>query len=135
MSLQQELDAAKEDLAREKDMAARRAREDEEELQILRDRCEQLESERGRGGDVRLNPMVVCFVINGIIAGGSGDSGATSIRHGGSDGRALGSIATKRRAHDCQRFRFGGHPGPRFTTQGVQAKIRTSKDRASQRQR
>ncbi|OBZ69633.1 hypothetical protein A0H81_10591 [Grifola frondosa] len=47
LSLQQELDALRDQQAREKEMAARRTHQDEEELQILRDRCECLESERG----------------------------------------------------------------------------------------
>ena len=49
-SLQQEVDQLKEDREREKELAARRTREDEEELQILRDRCERLEA---NGGGVR----------------------------------------------------------------------------------
>lgn len=61
VSLQQELNTAKEELAREKDVAARRAREDEEELQALRDRCERLELERGTGGEVwNLNICLRC---------------------------------------------------------------------------
>lgn len=46
-ALQKELDTLREDRAREQDISARRALGDEEELQILRDRCEQLEAERG----------------------------------------------------------------------------------------
>lgn len=44
--LQKELDELHEDHDREHELSARRAQEDEEELQILRDRCERLESER-----------------------------------------------------------------------------------------
>ncbi|KIP03709.1 hypothetical protein PHLGIDRAFT_31670 [Phlebiopsis gigantea 11061_1 CR5-6] len=51
LALQTELDQLREDHARERDLAARRARQDEEELQILRDRCERLEA-GGGGGDV-----------------------------------------------------------------------------------
>jgi hypothetical protein len=42
-ALQKELDELREVRQREKDREARRAREDGEELQILRDRCESLE--------------------------------------------------------------------------------------------
>ncbi|KDQ55017.1 hypothetical protein JAAARDRAFT_195904 [Jaapia argillacea MUCL 33604] len=49
-ALQKELDEVKEDRARDKELASRRVREDEEELQILRDRCERLETERASGG-------------------------------------------------------------------------------------
>lgn len=47
-AMQKELD----DLRREREQNSRRAREDEEELQILRERCERLEDERvtGQGG-------------------------------------------------------------------------------------
>ncbi|KAI0338375.1 hypothetical protein BDW22DRAFT_709598 [Trametopsis cervina] len=50
LQLQQELDEVREDREREQELASRRAREDEEELQILRERCERLEAEGG-GGD------------------------------------------------------------------------------------
>lgn len=50
LMLQKELDELREDHAREKELAARRAREDEEELQILRERCERLEAGGGSGG-------------------------------------------------------------------------------------
>lgn len=50
LALQNELDQLREDRAREKELAARRAREDEEELQILRDRCERLETGGSAGG-------------------------------------------------------------------------------------
>ncbi|KAH9889560.1 hypothetical protein C8Q73DRAFT_766336 [Cubamyces lactineus] len=49
LSLQQELEALREERAREKDIAARRQRQDEEELQELRDRCERLEASSGGG--------------------------------------------------------------------------------------
>ncbi|KAL6304991.1 hypothetical protein BKA93DRAFT_731941 [Sparassis latifolia] len=45
LSVQQELNTLREDRTREKGIEARRAREDEEEMQILRDRCERLEAE------------------------------------------------------------------------------------------
>lgn len=45
-ALQKELDDAKELRQREKEREARRAKEDEEELEILRSRCEKLEEER-----------------------------------------------------------------------------------------
>ncbi|EGO00874.1 hypothetical protein SERLA73DRAFT_87202 [Serpula lacrymans var. lacrymans S7.3] len=46
-SLQKELDDLRELRAREKEREVRRTQDDEEELQILRDRCERLEEERG----------------------------------------------------------------------------------------
>jgi hypothetical protein len=45
-ALQKELD----ELRRDKERDTRRAREDEEELQILRERCEKLEGERRNHG-------------------------------------------------------------------------------------
>ena len=51
LALQQELDQLREDREREQELAARRTKEDEDELQILRDRCERLED---GGGAVRL---------------------------------------------------------------------------------
>ena len=50
LMLQKELDELREDHAREKELAARRASDDEEELQILRERCERLEAGHGGGG-------------------------------------------------------------------------------------
>lgn len=44
-TLQKELDELREDRSREKDLTARRVREDEEEIQILRERCERLEAQ------------------------------------------------------------------------------------------
>ena len=52
LSLQQELDALREERAREKDIAERRARQDLEELEALRERCEILESSGGGAGSV-----------------------------------------------------------------------------------
>lgn len=49
--LQQELEQLREDREREQELAARRARQDEDELQILRDRLEAVE---GGGMSVRL---------------------------------------------------------------------------------
>lgn len=52
-ALQKELDELREVRQREKDREALRAREDEDELHILRDRCERLEEERAhRQGEV-----------------------------------------------------------------------------------
>jgi cell division septum initiation protein DivIVA len=48
-ALQRELDDIRDLRAREKDREARRAQADEEELQILRERCERLEEERSSG--------------------------------------------------------------------------------------
>ena len=50
-SLQQELEQLREDRERERELAARRAKQDEEDLQILRDRLEAVE-----GGGIS-----VCF--------------------------------------------------------------------------
>ena len=41
-----ELDDPREEHLREQDLTARRAREDKEELELLRESCKQLESER-----------------------------------------------------------------------------------------
>ncbi|KIJ65805.1 hypothetical protein HYDPIDRAFT_27039 [Hydnomerulius pinastri MD-312] len=48
-ALQKELDDLRDLRAREKDREVKRAQDDEEELQILRDRCERLEEERAGG--------------------------------------------------------------------------------------
>ncbi|KAK0195779.1 hypothetical protein F5146DRAFT_1027040 [Armillaria mellea] len=50
-ALQKELDELREVRQREKEREARRAQSDEDELQILRDRCELLEREREGGAD------------------------------------------------------------------------------------
>jgi hypothetical protein len=46
LTLQKELDNVREEAQRAKDREARRVQQDEEELQILRERCERLEVER-----------------------------------------------------------------------------------------
>jgi hypothetical protein len=46
LALQKELDNAREDAQRARERDARRTRQDDEELQILRERCERLEEER-----------------------------------------------------------------------------------------
>ena len=52
-AMQKELDELREVRLREAERASRRAQEDEEELRILRDRCEALEEERqNRRGEV-----------------------------------------------------------------------------------
>ncbi|CAL1711181.1 unnamed protein product [Somion occarium] len=51
-TLQKELDELREDRSREKDLTARRVREDEEEIQILRERCERLEAQNSNQGDL-----------------------------------------------------------------------------------
>ena len=54
LALQEELDSMREDAQRSRERDARRARQDEEELQILRERCERLEEEHASGvGGVR----------------------------------------------------------------------------------
>ena len=52
LALQQELEALREERARERDIAERRRQQDEDEIQILRERCEVLESSGGAGGSV-----------------------------------------------------------------------------------
>jgi hypothetical protein len=46
LALQKELDNVREDTQRSREREIRRSRQDEEELQILRERCERLEGER-----------------------------------------------------------------------------------------
>ena len=48
-ALQRELDELRDLRVRDKEREAQRAHADEEELQILRDRCELLEAERNSG--------------------------------------------------------------------------------------
>lgn len=50
--LQKELEEIQETRQREKEREVRRARDDDEELQILRDRIERLEGEQAGGGGV-----------------------------------------------------------------------------------
>ncbi|KAH7921276.1 hypothetical protein BV22DRAFT_1038847 [Leucogyrophana mollusca] len=57
-SLQKELDDLRDLRTREKEREARRAQDDEEELQILRDRCDRLEEER-EGGHGRDDPEII----------------------------------------------------------------------------
>ena len=45
-ALQKELEELREDRARDREREVRRHQEDEDELQILRERCERLEEER-----------------------------------------------------------------------------------------
>ena len=52
LSLQQELDALREERARERDITERRQRQDQDEIRMLRDRCEVLESGGGAAGSV-----------------------------------------------------------------------------------
>ena len=54
LALRKELEEMRDDRERSQDVEARRAREDEDVLQILRERCERLEEERADGaGAVR----------------------------------------------------------------------------------
>lgn len=57
-ALQKELDELRDLRAREKEREMKRAQNDEEELQILRDRLEHLEDERGDG-----SPRVCAFTL------------------------------------------------------------------------
>lgn len=53
-----------EDLRREREQSSRRAREDDEELQILRERCERLEEERANGqGGVSFGPFFMGIIV------------------------------------------------------------------------
>lgn len=61
LSLQQELEALREERAREKDIAERRQRQDQDEIQILHDRCEVLESSGGAGGSVSVAQCSLIF--------------------------------------------------------------------------
>ena len=65
-TLQQELETLRQERAREQEAAARRAREDEEELQILRERCERLEEERAGGGQVSGRLAVPMHMLSGV---------------------------------------------------------------------
>jgi hypothetical protein len=58
LSLQKELENVREDAQRSRERGARRTQEDEEELQILRERCERLEDERA---------SAVCSVTSPIL--------------------------------------------------------------------
>ncbi|KAI0759954.1 hypothetical protein BD413DRAFT_594323 [Trametes elegans] len=49
LALQQELETLREERSREKDMAARRQQQDEEEIEALRERCERLEMQSSGG--------------------------------------------------------------------------------------
>ncbi|TFK23690.1 cell polarity protein [Coprinopsis marcescibilis] len=51
LTLQRDLDELKETRQRDREREARRTQDDEEEIQILRDRCEELESQRGALGE------------------------------------------------------------------------------------
>jgi protein SPA2 len=63
-TLQKELEELKETRQREKERETRRAAEDEEELQILRDRLEKLEEERS-GGSAGVRTSFRCsFLIH-----------------------------------------------------------------------
>ena len=46
LALQKELDSVREEAQRAREREARRTEQDEEELQILRERCERLEEDR-----------------------------------------------------------------------------------------
>lgn len=59
LALQKELDSVQEEAQRSREREARRTRQDEEELQILRERCERLDEEHTSGvGGVR-GPLFV----------------------------------------------------------------------------
>jgi hypothetical protein len=63
-SLQRELDELKETRNREKEREARRARQDEEDIQILRNRCEKLEQERPAKQTVSHIPLLPSTVFH-----------------------------------------------------------------------
>ena len=64
LSLQQEIEALREERAREADIAERRQRQDREEIESLRERCDVLESS-GSGGSVS---VAVVFPIHADIS-------------------------------------------------------------------
>lgn len=79
--LQQELRELREDRAREKDLANRRTRQDDEELQILRERCERLEAQNGT--QVRkFNTLFLTLILNAILIERSRYFGTAARRHG-----------------------------------------------------
>ncbi|KAJ2931253.1 hypothetical protein H1R20_g5821, partial [Candolleomyces eurysporus] len=59
LSLQRELDESQEVRRRDKERESRRIQDDEDELQILRDRCEKLESERAMNTGGESDPELV----------------------------------------------------------------------------
>jgi hypothetical protein len=62
LALQKELDNMQQESQRTRDREARRAQQDEEELQIMRERCERLEEERVSA--VRSTPSLYsCYLI------------------------------------------------------------------------
>ena len=91
--LQQELEQLKEDREREQELSTRRAREDEEELQILRDRCERLEA---GGGGISL-PITGPFILipYDLCTGECGDTGSIAIGHGRSHDGVDRSFSTE----------------------------------------
>ena len=60
LALQRELDSVREEAQRAREREARRTQQDEEELQILRERCERLEDERA--STVRLVLLLLCHL-------------------------------------------------------------------------
>jgi hypothetical protein len=60
LALQKELDNMREEAQRARDREARRTQQDEEELQILRERCERLEDERA--STVRSVSLLPCHL-------------------------------------------------------------------------
>ena len=60
-AMQKELDDLRETRQREKEREARRAQQDEDELQILRDRCEVLEEDRETRGNGGVSLSLNCF--------------------------------------------------------------------------
>jgi len=63
LALQKELDSLREDSHRSRDREARRVQQDEEELQILRERCERLEDERASAVRALLHSDIA-FALN-----------------------------------------------------------------------
>jgi protein SPA2 len=62
LALQKELDNVRQESQRVRDREVRRAQQDEEELQIMRERCERLEEERASA--VRSTPSPYsCYLI------------------------------------------------------------------------
>jgi hypothetical protein len=96
-ALQKELD----ELRRDRERDSRRAREDEEELQILRERCERLEEERrAPASGVRLSLCVRVHLLTWQKVGSRDPRSATN-GYGGTADRAIRVIPPERRADDC----------------------------------
>jgi hypothetical protein len=67
LALQKELDSVREETLRAREREARLKQQDEEELQILRERCERLEEERA--STVRSTSCDILFAASDLSTG------------------------------------------------------------------